>query len=246
MFSLRSLLVLLLLILASAVSMAGENKAGPEEELEALIESYGNAMQEFWILQREAKTQAEQYRLMEEENPDKIYLLRFQKLAEKAGGTETAVKAYIWAVQLGISGNCEEAIRNNLDTLFAYYVDSPEMAGLAATLNYTYGAMGQDKRMEILRKLYEETINREVKASSLFYQAQMLKTEEAYKLFKTLREDFGDTLYGKQAESYIYEIENLQTGMVAPDFSATDQYMINFNLSDYRGKVVVIHFWGFW
>ena len=32
----------------------------------------------------------------------------------------------------------------------------------------------------------------------------------------------------------------------APDFTATDQDGVEFKLSDYRGKVVILTFWGFW
>jgi cytochrome oxidase Cu insertion factor (SCO1/SenC/PrrC family) len=32
----------------------------------------------------------------------------------------------------------------------------------------------------------------------------------------------------------------------APDFEAVDENGVKFKLSDYRGKVVVLDFWGFW
>jgi peroxiredoxin len=38
----------------------------------------------------------------------------------------------------------------------------------------------------------------------------------------------------------------LQIGMVAPDIAGVDTDGTNFKLSDYRGKVVVLDFWGFW
>jgi peroxiredoxin len=34
--------------------------------------------------------------------------------------------------------------------------------------------------------------------------------------------------------------------MVAPDFEASDENDVKFKVSDYRGKVVVLDFWGFW
>ncbi|MCA9321957.1 MAG: redoxin domain-containing protein [Planctomycetes bacterium] len=41
-------------------------------------------------------------------------------------------------------------------------------------------------------------------------------------------------------------MENLQVGMVAPDIKGQDQDGIAFKLSDYRGKVVMLDFWGHW
>ncbi len=38
----------------------------------------------------------------------------------------------------------------------------------------------------------------------------------------------------------------LAVGNRAPDFEATDVTGVRFRLSDYRGKVVVVDFWGFW
>ena len=40
--------------------------------------------------------------------------------------------------------------------------------------------------------------------------------------------------------------EGREVGNRAPDFEATDVEGKSFKLSDYRGKVVVLDFWGFW
>jgi cytochrome oxidase Cu insertion factor (SCO1/SenC/PrrC family) len=39
---------------------------------------------------------------------------------------------------------------------------------------------------------------------------------------------------------------HFSVGGVAPDFTARDQEGKSFKLSEYRGKVVVLDFWGFW
>ena len=39
---------------------------------------------------------------------------------------------------------------------------------------------------------------------------------------------------------------NVAVGRIAPDFETQDVDGAPFKLSDYRGKVVVIDFWGFW
>ncbi len=48
------------------------------------------------------------------------------------------------------------------------------------------------------------------------------------------------------AEASLFELDHLQVGMVAPDFEAVDQGGEGFRLADYRGKVVLVDFWGFW
>ena len=43
-----------------------------------------------------------------------------------------------------------------------------------------------------------------------------------------------------------FKKERLQIGMTAPDIEGEDIDGVAFKLSDYRGKVVVLDFWGFW
>ena len=52
---------------------------------------------------------------------------------------------------------------------------------------------------------------------------------------------FGELIAGDR-----YQLEHLRIGMVAPDIVAKDLDGVEFKLSDYRGKVVVIDFWGNW
>ena len=43
-----------------------------------------------------------------------------------------------------------------------------------------------------------------------------------------------------------FAAERLQIGMEVPDIEGEDVDGVNFKLSDYRGKVVVLDFWGDW
>ena len=71
--------------------------------------------------------------------------------------------------------------------------------------------------------------------------------QQARALLVGLQQDFaGIGSYSDNAERTLYEIDNLQIGMQAPDFEAIDSGGAKFKLSDYRGKVTVVDFWGFW
>ncbi len=50
----------------------------------------------------------------------------------------------------------------------------------------------------------------------------------------------------KSAKEKLFVAENLSVGLVAPDIVGTDHAGVEFKLSDYRGKVVVLDFWGHW
>ena len=49
-----------------------------------------------------------------------------------------------------------------------------------------------------------------------------------------------------EVASSIFVGENLQIGMVAPNFEAVDVDGDPISLAEYRGKVTVVDFWGFW
>ena len=46
-----------------------------------------------------------------------------------------------------------------------------------------------------------------------------------------------------QIEPFANSLENLRIGMTAPDIADRDLDGVEFKLSDYRGKVVVLDFW---
>jgi thiol-disulfide isomerase/thioredoxin len=72
------------------------------------------------------------------------------------------------------------------------------------------------------------------------HKALLLKSQ------RQLAELHPTTIEGKRAKGAVFQAEHLQIGMTAPDVSTTDVDGAAFKLSDYRGKVVAIVFWGFW
>jgi thiol-disulfide isomerase/thioredoxin len=78
------------------------------------------------------------------------------------------------------------------------------------------------------------------------------QNQELSQLLRQLIEKYGDLPYkrgktfGEVATSELFEHENLQVGQVAPDIEGKDLDGIPFRLSDYRGKVVMLDFWGHW
>jgi RNA polymerase sigma factor (sigma-70 family) len=56
----------------------------------------------------------------------------------------------------------------------------------------------------------------------------------------------GDRPLGVAAEAALFELRNLAVGKVAPEIEGEDLEGKKFKLSDYRGKVVVLDFWGHW
>ena len=73
-------------------------------------------------------------------------------------------------------------------------------------------------------KRYEQVINTEAYAAIDYYRGTI----------------------GDKAKSSLFELRNLSIGKTAPDIIGEDIDGTPMKLSDYRGKVVVIDFWGDW
>jgi hypothetical protein len=74
---------------------------------------------------------------------------------------------------------------------------------------------------------------------------------EAEALFEKVEKEFGDInsgrdTLGKVAAAELNEIRNLGVGKPSPEISGADLDGKSFKLSDYRGNVVVVDFWGDW
>jgi thiol-disulfide isomerase/thioredoxin len=74
---------------------------------------------------------------------------------------------------------------------------------------------------------------------------------EAESLFEDVVEKFGSTNgpesdLAKDAEAELYEIRGLAIGKTAPEITGEDLNGRPMKLSDFRGKVVVLDFWGDW
>jgi len=79
--------------------------------------------------------------------------------------------------------------------------------------------------------------------------AELTKRRE--QIYTRMQESFPelkiqDTTMGKIAERELFAIRRLSVGRPAPEIVGEDIHGKQFKLSDYRGKVVMLTFWGHW
>ena len=55
-----------------------------------------------------------------------------------------------------------------------------------------------------------------------------------------------ETTLGKQAGAALFEIRMLAVGKPAPEIAGVDLDNVAFKLSDYKGRVILLDFWGNW
>lgn len=92
-----------------------------------------------------------------------------------------------------------------------------------------------------LQKLNKEQTKKEIE--KLFETVSVKYPDvEWYKNFRTKK----SVLLGEKAEGELYEIRHLAIGMAAPEIEHEDLDGKGLKLSDYKGKVVMLDFWGNW
>ena len=182
------------------------------------------------------------------EHPTEAFLPRVRAHADEFAGKPGATPALIWILS---NARDKEEKWLVLDTLLASHINDAQLAQATHRLRY----MG-DEGIDALRKIAKQSPHAAVRGRALLSLGQALKraskNDEALEIFKRVMKDFGDVIhYGKKtlamaAESEIYELTSLTEGMEAPDIQGSDQDGVAFKLSDYRGRVVFLDFWGDW
>ncbi len=91
-----------------------------------------------------------------------------------------------------------------------------------------------------LRAQYERAYQARAKdAEALYQKARAYFAQGAEK-------NAGDRALANQFKDALFLLENLSIGKAAPEIEGEDIDGKRFKLSDYRGKVVVLDFWGHW
>lgn len=262
-----------LLLLPAALCAAGGSSEGPtpllgfatersddgDEQLEDLMDEFDGRMATFLAAYRAEQDEAKREKLLEEAYPKPTdYAPRFRALAAEFKGTQAGAGALIW-IATHFYGDTQEAV---VDELLRDYKDSPLLEQVMNSLSQRE----DDRSRTHLRSLLADSPHRTVRAGACHALALNLRglaadtkrgerkealMAESRALLMRLQKDFGDVPYygrtlGDAARSELFESDRLQIGMLAPDIEGPDLNGVGFKLSDYRGKVVVLDFWGDW
>lgn len=236
---------LLFVALARAQDAAGEFKA-LDAEYDKAVDTLVEAMDKV----KDTKEWDKQFR---EKHPGRTFGPKFLSLARRARGSEPGFKAAKRVAEIAWDLGDEATLRAILEDTAASYKGLAlleEMIPYAAVTVYKGWSWGE----ALLRTMAREE-TRPLRALALYQLGTVLmlhkegtpeQRTEGLRLFKEIQRDYADLPQARQVEGFFFEREHLQIGKTAPDFEATDQDGKKFRLSDYRGKVVVIDFWGFW
>lgn len=186
--------------------------------------------------------------------PDFSPLLATAKAAAADyAGTDDAVPFLLFVVQNG-AGTQRQAVAEALDTLTASHLDHQALAELGPMIPALPRLLPKDKATLICERL-EKSSNPDVKAAALLarHADTIEKAPVDGDAYKTAKSELlaaagaaADQRLQGEIRGAIDTREKFGVGNVAPDIEGVDLDGVSFKLSDYKGKVVFLDFWGDW
>ena len=182
---------------------------------------------------------------------------RFEALAAKHRGTEAEVTASLWLLKntwwLRPDGKMEETAMPIAEDLLERHADSPQLGSI---VDYKY-VFGTEQRESLFQKLFDVTPLKDVKAWAQFGLAQLdpATSDEGRpnEHFALLLDEYKDcpwrsTTMGDIADAHVnpHSPKALEVGETVPDIVGIDEHDNTMKLSDFRGSVVLLDFWGDW
>jgi len=247
---------LLLISLAGAPQDGARREVVPPElrqeldtEFEALEKELTRASLEWRRALRAARKEGTEY---DAPDPTIAFFPRFQGLARRG-----SPRALLW---VGVESDEAGLERDELVTvkreafgeLVRGYAADPLMEDLVKRVRRQVEWLGTGPVAGWLQAVYERNEDVELRARAAFELVQTLAgspeeedRDAAEAWCHRIVAEFPDGRMAARAQEQLDTLK-YQVGRVAPDFTTADVDGNAFRLSDYRGKVVVLDFWGFW
>jgi peroxiredoxin len=247
------------LLLLSVASILAQTPSAPlATEIRSIIDEYENSVRANTQKLIAATTEEEKNKFRASIPSAGPYATKMLKLVQANLDQPDVVKGVNWLVT-GAAGFPEgqEALKM-LGTTFA------DRAGIAeAVKQLEYHGLPAEP---VLKAVIEKNTHRDEKAAALYAlgaihfknfdasadrDSAAASKSKALECFQQLYADYEDvTIQGFKLSDSVakmfFEMTSLQVGCEAPEIEGKDADGVNFKLSDYRGKYVIVIFWGGW
>jgi hypothetical protein len=171
-------------------------------------------------------------------------------------GEDHAVLFLRWVMNNDLS---EKRVHANsaLTILLSKHQDNSSFVSYVRGLGDIVNEKKEKNNQLIIDRILKESSRPEIRAAALYSRANLTADRFAQKpneksiaaakrdLTEAIAEAPG-TAAAEDAKSFLFELDHLRVGMSAPDIVGKDLDGTTFRLSDYRGKVVALVFWGDW
>lgn len=229
-------------IVNSATATEGDST---KIQIEVAIKAYKQKSTKFKKRVRAEKDRKKQRAMYRNERPSPTETIDLVlELAKKNPTAEGIEQGLSW----GLQGANEVQFKEISKLLLSHYKDSAALGKLAQ--RYARTGSGDDG----LRKIVQLAGDKKVRQDASYYLATRLvkkadTKDEGIAMMKKLIASPGVSKNPRllaQLKAQVMLIEQLSIGCTAPDIVGTDQDDKEFKLSDYRGQVVLLDFWGIW
>ena len=183
--------------------------------------------------------------------------------------SETGLDAAIWGM-ISLRAKPSELLEL-VSAIVENHAANKKISAVMPPLQMLANIPGEaDQAFKLLETIAEKNPEKSVQASAIYSVADFYKNkseprggkapsadaEELAKKaelgFERLEKDYADVIqfrdrtYGALAKSTLFELRHLRVGKTAPEVEGEDVDGVKFKLTDYRGKVVMLDFWGHW
>ena len=231
-----------------------EKKAAPlvvenlsvSESIHTLISGYTEAYKQYLRKLPLAKNSSYRAQIYKERPKPKKTVDQVIAIAKEHPKEEGVVDGLLWCLKWANN----DQIKEIGSLMVKHYKDGKPLAKLARV--YSRMRVGGE---DGLRKIVEVATDKKVKQGATYLLAEKLmkneKTkEEGLTLMKQLL-DSPDVAKNNprlraRIKGVVYVHEDLSIGHKVPEIKGVDHEGKEFKLSDYKGKVVLLDFWGYW
>lgn len=171
--------------------------------------------------------------------------------AKQFAGTDDAVQFLMMVVQM--SSDKDEQ-KSSIEEILKSHIDSPAIIPMGGMLEYLPRMIDQEFADKARARMMESK-NADVRGWALFatHKPTIEKADRdgekyaaAKKALLAAAETVEDGRLKKEMTSAIDMREKFGVGCTAPDINGIDLDGVAFKLSDYKGKVIFLDFWGDW
>jgi vacuolar-type H+-ATPase subunit H len=250
-------------VLALPASWGQDVPKKDEKKPPSAKEQYAALLKDFSAQQREIITEAQKAKGEEQQKIIQKYrglgtdfAEKFYKLAEDNPKDPVAADALAWVVQNDTGGPLHQKA---VDRLVEKYPDHDALERVCQSL----GRGRSPDAAATLKKILGKATKPRVKAAAALALGRSLsdridslgdKPAEADKVAAEAEKYFTQVIdlgkdneaVKKDAERLLNALRTLRVGKEAPDIKGADLDGKEFKLTDYRGKVVLLDFWGNW
>ena len=179
--------------------------------------------------------------------PTKEFVESAKEFAQEYAGKDDAVPFLGFILKNASSER--NAVKWAVKTLASDHVESKAIGDVVDYLPRVARMAGRPA-MSLLNDIADNHEVNDIRVKALLARARQLMgrddSEGAVADLEKVQELTKDADLLAEAKEALVEVKKLAIGSVAPEIDGVDVEGVSFKLTDYRGKVVLLDFWGFW